>query len=58
MTSVQFGSAFADKVFAHAGPGGTAFLRVLLTAVVLLVAVRPSLRGRTRPELSPSPPTG
>ena len=51
MTSVQIGSAFADKVFVHAGPGGTAFLRVLLTAVVLLVAVRPSLRGRTRPEL-------
>lgn len=46
--SVQFGSAFADRTFAAAGPGGVAFLRVLFTALVLSVVVRPSLRGRSR----------
>ncbi len=51
VSSVQVGSAFADKVFSHIGPGGTAFLRVLLTALVLLILVRPSLRGRSRREL-------
>jgi inner membrane transporter RhtA len=48
MVSVQFGSAFADQTFAQVGPGGVAFLRVLFTAVVLGLVVRPSLRGRTR----------
>ncbi|WP_375501722.1 DMT family transporter [uncultured Jatrophihabitans sp.] len=51
VTSVQIGSAFADRIFAHAGPGGVAFLRVLFTALVLLVVARPSLRGRTRGEI-------
>lgn len=51
VTSVQIGSAFADKTFAHAGPGGVAFLRVLFTALVLLVVARPSLRGRSRSDL-------
>lgn len=49
--SVQFGSAFADQTFAQVGPGGVAFLRVLFTAIVLGVLVRPSLRGRTRREI-------
>jgi inner membrane transporter RhtA len=49
--SVQFGSAFADQIFAQAGPGGTAFLRVLFTAVILGVIVRPTLRGRTHREI-------
>ncbi|SHG47011.1 inner membrane transporter RhtA [Jatrophihabitans endophyticus] len=49
--SVQFGSAFADKIFGSVGPGGVAFLRVLFTAVVLLVVVRPRLTGRTPAQL-------
>ncbi len=49
--SVQFGSASADRIFAAVGPGGVAFLRVLLTAVILLVVVRPRLAGRTPREL-------
>ncbi|MCW2596002.1 MAG: Inner rane transporter RhtA [Jatrophihabitans sp.] len=49
--SVQFGSAFANKIFPTAGPGGVAFLRVLFTAVVLLAIARPSLRGRDRREI-------
>ena len=51
VTSVQVGSAFADRIFAHAGPGGVAFLRVLFAALVLLAVARPSLRGRTRHEV-------
>ena len=51
VTSVQFGSAFADTIFTRAGPGGVAFLRVLFTALILLIVVRPSLRGRTRRQL-------
>ena len=51
ITSVQFGSAFADNVFDRAGPGGVAFLRVLFTALVLVVIARPTLRGRTRAEI-------
>ena len=52
ISSVQFGSAFADGIFGRAGPGGVAFLRVLFTALVLLAVVRPSLRGRTRSEIT------
>lgn len=52
MTSVQFGSAFADRVFPHVGPAGVALLRVVITALVLLVVARPSLRGRTRHDIA------
>ena len=52
IASVQFGSAFADTMFDRAGPGGVAFLRVLLTALVLGVLVRPTIRGRSRPQLA------
>ncbi len=51
VASVQFGSAFANKIFIKVGPAGVALLRVLLTALVLLAITRPSLRGRTRREL-------
>lgn len=51
VVSVQIGSAFADRIFAHAGPGGVAFLRVLFTALVLLVIARPTLRGRSHREI-------
>ncbi|MCW2497399.1 EamA family transporter [Jatrophihabitans sp.] len=51
MFSVQFGSAFADKLFAQAGPAGTVLMRLGLSALILIVAVRPRLRGRTRADL-------
>jgi inner membrane transporter RhtA len=51
IASVQFGAAFANKLFAQAGPGGTVLLRLALSALMLTIAVRPSLRGRTRSDL-------
>ena len=48
IASVQFGAAFANKLFAQAGPGGVVLLRLALAAVMLMAAARPSLRGRTR----------
>jgi len=51
ISSVQFGSAFAAKLFHQAGPGGVVFLRLAMSAIVLLAITRPSLRGRTRPDL-------
>ena len=51
IASVQFGSAFADKLFAQAGPGGVVLLRLALSALFLLAISRPSLRGRTRADL-------
>ena len=51
IASVQFGSAFADKLFGQAGPGGVVLLRLALSALVLLAISRPSLRGRTRADL-------
>ena len=51
IASVQFGSAFASKLFAQAGPGGVVMLRLLLSAVMLLAVSRPSLRGRSRADL-------
>ena len=51
IASVQFGAAFANKLFPQAGPGGVVFLRLALSALMLTVAVRPSLRGRTRSDL-------
>jgi inner membrane transporter RhtA len=51
IASVQFGSAFAAKLFDQAGPGGVVFLRISLSAAVLLVVTRPSLRGRTAADL-------
>lgn len=52
IASVQFGSAFADKLFAQAGPGGVVLLRLAMSAVLLLAVSRPSLRGRTRADLA------
>jgi inner membrane transporter RhtA len=51
IASVQFGSAFASKLFAQAGPGGVVMLRLLLSAAMLLAVSRPSLRGRSRADL-------
>lgn len=51
ITSVQFGSAFANRMFGQAGPGGVVLLRLGLSALILVLAVRPSLRRRTRADL-------
>jgi inner membrane transporter RhtA len=51
IASVQFGAALASKLFAQAGPGGVVLLRLALSALMLTLAVRPSLRGRTRSDL-------
>jgi inner membrane transporter RhtA len=51
IASVQFGSAFADKLFAQAGPGGVVLLRLALSGAMLLAISRPRLRGRTRADL-------
>jgi inner membrane transporter RhtA len=48
---VQFGAAFANKLFAQAGPGGVVLLRLALSAALLVGIARPSLRGRTRADL-------
>jgi inner membrane transporter RhtA len=48
IASVQFGSAFANKLFDRIGPGGTVFLRVAFGAVLMLAIARPRLVGRTR----------
>ncbi len=52
MASVQLGAAFAALIFDRIGPAGVAFLRVLLTAIVLLAVTRPVLRGRSRRDLA------
>jgi inner membrane transporter RhtA len=52
IASVQFGSAFADRLFDRAGPAGVVLLRLALSAMILLVIVRPSLHGRTRRDLA------
>jgi inner membrane transporter RhtA len=51
MFSVQFGSAFANKLFTQAGPAGTVLMRLALSALILIVVARPTLRGRTRGDL-------
>ncbi len=49
--SVQFGAAFAVTLFDELGPGGTAFARLALAAVILVVVWRPALGGRPRADL-------
>lgn len=48
IASVQFGAAFANKLFDRAGPAGVVLLRLVLAAALLMIVARPSLRGRTR----------
>ena len=48
IVSVQLGAAVAVTVFDRVGPTGAVALRLAGAAVILLVAVRPRLRGRTR----------
>lgn len=46
--SVQVGAAFAKDLFAQASPTTITWLRLLTSAVLLLLVVRPRLRGHTR----------
>ncbi|RFU20707.1 EamA family transporter [Geodermatophilus marinus] len=46
--SVQFGGALAATMFDRAGPAGMVTLRLCGAALVLLLVVRPRLRGRSR----------
>ncbi|MYS83661.1 EamA family transporter [Embleya scabrispora] len=46
--SIQFGAAFAARLFPYVGPAGAVTLRLVLAASILLAFARPRLRGRTR----------
>lgn len=46
--AIQLAAAVAHGLFAQLGPAGTSSLRFTLGAAVILVAVRPRLRGRDR----------
>ena len=47
IVSVQAGAALAKGLFPALGPIGTVGLRVVLSAMILLAAFRPRLRGTT-----------
>jgi inner membrane transporter RhtA len=51
VASVQSGAAVATRLFPEVGPGGTVFVRVVLSALFLLAFVRPTLRARNRADL-------
>ena len=51
IVSVQCGGAVATKLFDHVGPGGSAFLRFALSAVVLWLLARPRIRGTSGRDL-------
>lgn len=46
--SVQFGAAFATRLFTRVGPGGAATLRLVVAAIVLAAAVRARPRRHRR----------
>src|SRR5215203_3998093 len=48
IVSVQLGAAIAKSLFDSLGPGGTVFLRIAFASLVLLLLVRPKLRGHDR----------
>ena len=48
IVSVQIGASIAKSLFDSLGPGGTVFLRITFAALVLLLLVRPNLRGHDR----------
>ncbi len=50
-TSVQFGAAFAITLFDRLGPAGTVLLRLTFAAIVMVVLLRPVVRGRSREDL-------
>jgi inner membrane transporter RhtA len=43
--SVQIGAAFAKGLFPALGPYGTVFMRLVLAALILMIAWRPRVRG-------------
>ena len=47
IVSVQFGAAIAKHLFDQVSPTGMAWLRLVSSALVLVVIARPRLRGRT-----------
>ncbi len=49
--SVQVGAALAINLFPALGPNGTAFWRIALSAIFLVIIARPTLRGVTRQKL-------
>ena len=51
VASVQGGAAIATRLFPQAGPGGTVWLRIALSALLLLAIARPSLAGRRAADL-------
>jgi inner membrane transporter RhtA len=53
IASVQFGAAFANKLFAQAGPAGVVLMRLAFGAAVLVALTRPRLAGRSRRDLMP-----
>jgi inner membrane transporter RhtA len=48
IVSAQLGAAIAKSLFDTLGPGGTVFMRIAFAALVLLLLVRPTLRGHDR----------
>jgi inner membrane transporter RhtA len=51
VASLQFGAALAATLFDDLGPGGAAFLRLALAAVILLALWRPRVRGHAPADL-------
>ena len=45
---MQFGGALAASLIPEIGVGGAVFLRIAIAAVILLLLVRPTLRGHSR----------
>jgi inner membrane transporter RhtA len=52
IASVQFGAAIAATLFDRVGPAGTVLLRLAFGSLVLLLAWRPRLAGRSARELA------
>jgi inner membrane transporter RhtA len=52
IASVQSGSAVATKLFSAVGPEGAVFLRLVVSALVVGLIVRPRLRGIRRHDLA------
>jgi inner membrane transporter RhtA len=51
VASVQSGAAVATKLFPAVGPGGAVFLRLVLSAVIVGIIVRPPVRRIARTDL-------
>jgi inner membrane transporter RhtA len=51
VTSIQFGAALAATMFDDLGPAGTSALRLGFAALILVVLMRPRVRGRSAPDL-------